>query len=395
MTRMTRYVLGDLLGVFLVTLTLMSALMVLALLVQEAVKQGLGPEPIVRLLPYVLPQAMPFAIPAAILFAVCSVYGRMSSANEVVAIKSLGISPMSILWPAFVLAFLVSLSAVWLNDVAASWGRAGVQKVIMQSIEQIIYGTLRTHHSFSNGKISINVKEVDGKRLLKTIVTIQGGDGDPGMTITAEEAEIRSDSENNALIFIVTNFVVERGDNMRYFNSGTAEFSIPLLDASRGGGPSNSPAAIAMRQIPQEAVNQQRDILRQEESMAAEAAFQLVTGDFASLAGGQWPIRQAGLQHGRFRLHRLYAEPWRRWANGFCCFFFVFVGAPLAIHLRTSDLWTTFGLCFLPILVAYYPLMMYGVDRAKAGALPPYTVWMGNLVLLGIGFYFLRKVQRY
>ena len=58
-------------------------------------------------------------------------------------------------------------------------------------------------------------------------------------------------------------------------------------------------------------------------------------------------------------------------------------------------MWTSFGLCFLPILLLYYPLLMYGLDRAKSGALPPYCIWLGNLVLLGGSFWLLRKVMRY
>ena len=67
----------------------------------------------------------------------------------------------------------------------------------------------------------------------------------------------------------------------------------------------------------------------------------------------------------------------------------------MAIRLRRTDFLTVFFLCFLPILVMYYPLLMYGLDRAKCGVLPPYSIWLGNVVLLGVGFWMLRKVMRY
>ena len=56
---------------------------------------------------------------------------------------------------------------------------------------------------------------------------------------------------------------------------------------------------------------------------------------------------------------------------------------------------TTFGVCFLPILILYYPLLAFAVDRAKCGALPPYTVWLGNIVLSLIGAWCLRRVIRH
>ena len=58
---LTRYILLELGKVFLVSLTLLTGLMTLTLLVHEAVKQGLPPGQILRLLPYILPGALLFA----------------------------------------------------------------------------------------------------------------------------------------------------------------------------------------------------------------------------------------------------------------------------------------------------------------------------------------------
>jgi lipopolysaccharide export system permease protein len=70
------------------------------------------------------------------------------------------------------------------------------------------------------------------------------------------------------------------------------------------------------------------------------------------------------------------------------------VGAPLAIQLRNADVWTSFAVCFLPILTIYYPLLAFGVDRAKSGELPACSVWIGNAVLALAGWWLLRKVVR-
>ena len=64
-------------------------------------------------------------------------------------------------------------------------------------------------------------------------------------------------------------------------------------------------------------------------------------------------------------------------------------------RLRNRDMLTSFFLCFLPILIVYYPLLVFGVDGAKDGRLPPWSVWTGNVLLLLWGFYLLRRVIRY
>ena len=158
----TRYVTAELLKVFLATLTAFTLLMTTVGLAQEAVRQGLGLLPIVRIIPYTLPNALVFALPGTILFSVCSVFGRISASRELVALKSLGISPTAVVRPALALAFLVSLITVWLVDVAFSWGHAGIQRVILESAEEIAYGVLRTQRSYSTRQFSITVGRVDG-----------------------------------------------------------------------------------------------------------------------------------------------------------------------------------------------------------------------------------------
>ena len=81
--------------------------------------------------------------------------------------------------------------------------------------------------------------------------------------------------------------------------------------------------------------------------------------------------------------------------NGFSCFAFVLVGVPLAVRMRNSDVWTSFAVCFLPILAVYYPLLAFGVDQAKSGELPPYCVWAGNVVLIAVGAILVRRVLRF
>ncbi|NIL96306.1 MAG: LptF/LptG family permease, partial [Planctomycetales bacterium] len=101
------------------------------------------------------------------------------------------------------------------------------------------------------------------------------------------------------------------------------------------------------------------------------------------------------LRRQREQVFRLKTEPHRRWAAGFSCLCFVAVGAPLAIRRRFGEFWTTFFLCFLPILIVYYPLLMVSIDRAKTGALPPIVVWSGNVALLLWSGWLLRRVLRY
>src|SRR3989304_1461048 len=131
---LTRYVVFDLLTVFLLILTGLTLTIFILLVGKEAVDKGLGLGPLLRMVPYLLPQAMQFAVPATMLLATTYVYGRMSSYNEIVAIKALGISPMTVIWPALALATLVSFAGVALNDLAVSWGRNGLGGGVIEAL---------------------------------------------------------------------------------------------------------------------------------------------------------------------------------------------------------------------------------------------------------------------
>ena len=111
MRKLTRYVLFELVIVFTITLSGITLLMIFAGLVKEGFREGLGLASIMKMLPYVVPVALQPSLPATILIAVSSVYGRMSADNEIVAIKSLGISPMAIITPGLILGFVVSIFA--------------------------------------------------------------------------------------------------------------------------------------------------------------------------------------------------------------------------------------------------------------------------------------------
>ena len=71
------------------------------------------------------------------------------------------------------------------------------------------------------------------------------------------------------------------------------------------------------------------------------------------------------------------------------------LGAPIGILRKNSDFLSSFFVCFLPILIVYYPLLMLGVDQAKSGLLPPWSVWTGNIVLLVCGVWLILRMRRY
>ncbi len=396
---LTRYVLIELTKVFLVSLIALTMVMLLVGVVREALQQNLPVTQVLQLLPYILPDALRVAVPVTLLLAATTVYGRLSGTNEVLAIKSQGISPMVLLWPAFVVATILSVFTVWLNDVAVSWGRDGARRVVVEGVEEIAYGMLRAQKSYSSSSFSITVRDVEGRRLIAPTLSLSERGNSPAMTVTADEAELKAEvreaEEQSVLKITLFNATLDVEGKLTVQFPDVYVQEVPLTDASKVRHSNTHPSTQPLADIPQQMIQQEERIARYKQQMAVEAAYQLLTGDFHALTGSEWERRQDRLAGLQTRFRRLEAEPHRRCSAGFSCLCFVLVGAPIAMRLSNRDFLTSFFLCFLPILIVYYPLLAASIDGAKSGTLPAYSVWAGNVLLALWGVWLMRRVIRY
>lgn len=396
-TRLTRYVLIEILKIFVVSLIALTLLILLIGVGRELVRRGLGVLAVVQLLPFVLPISLQFAFPATALFSVCCVYGRMAADGEVATVKASGISPLKLLQPALIFAALLSPAAVYVSDLAVSWGRPGVNKVVMLSIVDIAYRVLNSEHSYTSEQgFSISVREVDGRTLIQPRVTVHNNGNKGPMILTAREGQLSLDPETQTLLLKVVDSQVEGGTMFQSIVPGETEFRIPLSDSVKDEDPSQqSPSELPLRLISSERIRQDTRSHATVGQMAAHTGFSILGSRQEEISGWAGRELQSDLHKSKKRLVRLQTEPWRRWAWGFSCFFFVMVGAPLAMIAKTSDYWTTFGMCFLPTLIVYYPLFIFGLEQAKDGSVPPYGVWLGNGILAIIGVILMGRVRRY
>jgi lipopolysaccharide export system permease protein len=394
MGRFHWYVIFEILKIFAITLFAATSLIMVGGVMQQLIAEGLGVLAIIQLIPYILPVALQFTVPVAILFASCSVYGSLSADNEILALKSVGISPGRVMAPTLILALILSPLAVWASDLAMSWGMPGINRVVMHSIEDVVYRVLRNHRSYSTSRgFSIHVQDVDDRWLINPTINLFPESG-KAMTITAVRGQLKLDPENETLRIQLENAQWEMGGEVMGSFPGTTEEEIPLTLATRKATGKKSPAQHSLSEMSTQYSQQQDEIKLLEDQLTTMCGLEIMAGRFDQLdTPKSFGILNA-MSDGQKRLTRLNTEPYRRWALGFSCFFFVWLGIPLAIWMKSADNWTSFGACFLPILVIYYPLFAMGFDRAKNGVWPAYTVWLGDIVLFFIGLWFMRKVYR-
>ncbi len=377
----TRYVVWEVLKFFLAGLVVLTLLVTVGMGVKEGLSQGLPPIVMLRTMPLMVPEMLGITLPVAMLYSVCTVFGRMAGTNEIVALKAAGISPMAAISPVLVLAVFLSLLTVSIYEVAAVWCRPTVQRVIVESIEDIAYGMLRANRSFQTEGFSITVKRVEGRRLVQPTIAISARGNEPALTLSAEEAELRADFDERILNIYCRNGEVDVEGQVRLSFHDTQKYVIPFKE----------PGKMVHRDwlATGEIAKHVRELEASVEAVKEKMNRGIADGESPSDAD----LRQ--LERLRWRIYRLRTEPFRRWSNGFTCFFFVLIGAPVAMMRRNADILATFFVCFLPILIAYYPLLMLGENLSTTGKLPPWSFWVGNGVLAVPGFFLLRRVIRH
>ncbi len=391
--KFTRYILWDVLKMFVISLVAMTFVISLVFVAQELIGADLSYLDVVKLMPYIFLIALQFSVPATILFSVCCVYGRISADNEIIALKSAGISPMCVFRPVVVLAVLISVPSVWLNDLAVSWARPAMQLVILRSFEEIIYRGLSSKKAYNSEKgFAIHVQEVKDRWLIKPNIWMQSDN--QLRTITAERAKISIDPiEDKMVIELIDAYIARDGhEQIRY--PGSLPVEMPLVLAAKSGTKSTSPSQYSISQIPRELSRQNGLNDRRREKLATRYSIALASGRYVSLNDAASQRLGAEIIDTEKKLSRLKTEPMRRWALGFSCLAFVWMGVPMAILIRSADYWWTFGVCFIPILLIYYPIFGLSLEFSKDGTWPASSLWLGNVTLALIGTWLMRKVVK-
>ena len=248
---------------------------------------------------------------------------------------------------------------------------------------------LQKNRSFGgdNYPFSATVRRVDGRTADRAAITIKGP---PEITLTAAEATLSTDLPNRLLwiTFIESDVEIEGMGMVKVPRTeGNGEvrverYSVPIPVLPP---PRYHRDYVAMRNVPQ-LIGELQSSLRALESIR-DANKKLGVPDS--------PANLEKMRIFREDIPRLATEPYRRWANGFSCLCFALIGAPVAMLRRNADMLTNFFFCFLPILVIYYPLLMFGEDLSTSGRAPPISFWMANMALLLPALLLLRRIIRH
>ena len=139
-----RYILQELLRVFILALVALTLILSLGSILQPVQEYGAGPRQVLYFMFYFLPITLTFVLPMAALFAGTLVYGRFTSDNEFDACRASGISVLTLVLPGLLLAIIVAIANLLLSfyvmpvfvHLAEKSLKADAKQMLFRSIEK-------------------------------------------------------------------------------------------------------------------------------------------------------------------------------------------------------------------------------------------------------------------
>ncbi len=399
-----RYVIFEVVRAFSLALLTMTAIFVLFMVAAQARDIGLSPQDVVELVPYVVPGTLPYTIPVSLLFAATVVYGRLAGDNEIIAIKTAGVSVMRILWPTFHLAIALSLALLVLSGTWIPRSNHLAKLVLFKDVEETFYKWLKKDHEFNNQgwPFLIKVRDVQDRVMIDATFKhrIAGSKDDFDMVIQAKKAVLHIDLEAKLVRVYFDDAEVQHYRNdadVALIHDRILEIPIP---ADSQFNVETKIQEMTNRELKAKMREQQTIIDTQRLKQAIGGGFHFATGRVERI--NWWDVRDAFVDHGYAvrQYNELDTEWWLRLSMAFGSLMFVVLGAPVGIRFARRDFLSAFITCFVPIITVYYPLMLVGTNMSKEGmsiiGMPPYVaLWIGNVILAVLAGLVLPPVIRH
>ncbi len=390
-----RMILIDLVKVFVLSLFALTGMIMMAGVIAEAMKSGLGPAQIAGIVPLMLPSLLPYTIPPTTLFAVCIVYGRLAADNEILALKSAGVHIGHIVWPAILLGILTSALTMGLYIDIIPHTHFTMKNKVIADVEELLYTMLRKDGRITHQKLNveIHVNRVTGRKLHNVIFKRRSADGKGFDTIVhAKEAELRADLAHKQILVQMRNATILSGQA-----GGISEAQIwpvelpPDFVAQPTKNRANDMTWSELIQYRQKFLDEKVKLSREIDMHQT----------LINLGQGQPSFQEhiKNLVNQRKERDTLLlmveSEFYIRPAFALGCLCFAMVACPVGIWFSKSDYLSAFITCFLPIVMFYYPVMLCAINICRSGKVPP---WMGiplaDVVMVFAALLLFRKLAR-
>lgn len=312
---------------------------------------------------YVLPFSLIFTIPWGLLTAILLVFGRLSADNELVALRSNGVSIQRICVSLAVVALVCTGICLWLNVQVAPAAQQKLRTTVLDLATRnpmALFGSDQVMDQFPGRKIYVGKKE--GNKL-ENIIVFEMNEAHMPMKVThARTGVLEVDLPNQQILMRLYDARYQQRDDADpfdlrrvrdgiYMAEGTLPISLEDLYEKEKKRPSRS--AMSLEQLME----------------------QLKSKD------------QSEQSSSRTEINKRFSFP-------FSCLAFALIGVPLGITAHRRE--TSMGYLLSLVVAFFYFLFIIFADtlRGNSQVHPELLVWFPNVLFLAIGFVLFRRLAR-
>ncbi len=340
-------------------------------LMEMIFRKGLPVRIVLELFGYSLPFMVALAVPMAVLIATLVAFGRLSADFEILAMKAAGVHTRQILVPALLFGLFWFATMSVFNNTILPEANHRLKNLMLdismkkptQEIEEGIFNRI--------GDYLIYVGQKDERTNEIQEIMIQQKTQEGVQTIFAKRGRMVT-QKNESLILDLEDGEIHlaigpEGETYRRLKFKNHRVVIPIHGTW---------------------VRRKRTF-RTDREMSARMLLREIRKldqDIAKVSKEQ-RLRLQILQRKR---NQYWVEFHKKFSIPFASLAFILIGVPLAIRSRRGGYGTAFGIAFL-IFMIYYIFLIGGEELADRLLVPPWSVWLPNLLFGGLGIFLLLK----
>ncbi|WP_182187791.1 LptF/LptG family permease [Pectinatus frisingensis] len=355
-----RYILKEVLLAFLFGIFAFSAVFIgsgtLLRIAQYVTQYGASFSAVVRLFVYSMPAIMLWTFPMSMLLATLLVFGKLSGASEITAMKSCGISFYRIIRPVVIMGIVVSIFAIAFDEYVVPWANQAYADVINYEIKNNAAPQSREHiilKEIKDGNIQrlVYARRFDVEKNRMEMITMQ--DFEEGNLVRVENADYADWTNNEWILHNGVIYSLSNGEMSYTMHFGTQK--LPIQE--------NPDNIIREQKKPEEMTMKE-----------LETQIKIMRSQYVDTTD-------------------LEIELYQRITVPLASFIFTLIGAPLGLQPNRNSSSIGFGLSIIIIFI-YYAFMTIASVIGRMGIPPAYAVWLPNIIGAVIGCYLIKKAAR-
>jgi lipopolysaccharide export system permease protein len=368
-SRLNRYIVSEILGPLGLGFLVYTFILLLRFLFASAemiIRRGLPAAIVGKLLLVALPNIVVLTLPMSLLFGILIAVGRLSSDSELIALRSSGISLLTLYRPILLLSAAFTILNTLLMVYALPWGNHALQELRLLITTRTVAQQVqpRIFYEEWEGKVVYVFEVPPGEKRWKGVFLAESlPNGQTSQITIADWGEVRVDPTGEKLVLRLYNAVrhkVDMNNPDQYEANRSKLLTIPLKDQFTSEQKAKMEVSKGVRELTLKELRELRDD-------------PTATPEQHNLSAVE--------------IHKKFSIP-------MACMVFGLFALPLGINNRRGGKASGFALS-IGVIMLYYILLNNGEEAARFGKIPGWLgMWAPNILLAIGGLFLLSRRNR-